>query len=68
MGFEGLKIDSRLKQKLEILRKDAEKKVIGGSGTPGDNPPPCGGICKNTCSHYCHQQCEGWCGNIGSKA
>jgi modification target Cys-rich repeat protein len=65
------KLSESLKLRLELLSRDASKKISGGTGIPLppiDGDYGCGGMCKITCAHYCHATCEDFCGNLSFKA
>ena len=62
------KITDSIKSKLELLSKEASRKVLAGDGIPSEPPGGCGGMCQVTCAHYCHAACEGFCGTLSFKA
>lgn len=62
------KIGGRLRGNLEALSKEAARRVTGKINFTVYVEGGCGANCKVTCAHYCHAQCEGFCGNISFKA
>jgi hypothetical protein len=63
-------ISNDMRSSLESLSKEMSKKVTGGldNSSSTEKPPPCGGQCKNSCAHYCHADCEKFCGSVAYKA
>ena len=62
MGNKKFKLNSNLRQNLEILDSELSQKVIGGMRFPDDliqSDPGCGAQCEITCANWCREFCVG---------